>query len=259
MTTSAKATTYLGAVASDQADYSRASELLNRAIDLSRSSGDLRMEIYALSMLGRVQLFLGDLNAAATTLDALHRTGRAGSLAGLSAMAASAARRGTADQAGHHRRRGVLPAGLCPRLPAGRSVLGGHLRPRPRPRRRCVGGQRHCVPDAGRCAFAVQPARRPVRLARRLHPRCPMHSRPPARPSGYRPLDCRAAITRVTNRNAGTHHSIAAARRGVGQHGRCGRSRTARRRHQRRPTGPRGQSAVGLAHTEQAPLVGKHH
>ena len=69
MTTSAKATTYLGAVASDQADYSRAIELLTRAIDLSRSGGDLRMEIYALSMLGRVHLFLGDLDAAATTLD----------------------------------------------------------------------------------------------------------------------------------------------------------------------------------------------
>jgi tetratricopeptide (TPR) repeat protein len=66
----AKAMTYLGCVHSDRADYGRASALLREAIALSRTAADPRREAYALSMLGRVSFFLGDLDLAAEQLDA---------------------------------------------------------------------------------------------------------------------------------------------------------------------------------------------
>lgn len=66
----AKATTYLGAVKSDRADYPAAVTLLDRAVSLSRLASDPRREAYALSMLGRVSLLRGDLEAAAEQLDA---------------------------------------------------------------------------------------------------------------------------------------------------------------------------------------------
>ena len=65
----AKLTTYLGCVESDRAHYRRAQVLLTEAVDLSRAAGDPRREAYALSMAGRVKLFLGDLETAATLLD----------------------------------------------------------------------------------------------------------------------------------------------------------------------------------------------
>jgi DNA-binding SARP family transcriptional activator len=68
--TTARATTYLGAVASDRADYPRALDLLEQAASLSRAAGDGRGEAYALSMLGRAYLLRGDLDAAAGRLAA---------------------------------------------------------------------------------------------------------------------------------------------------------------------------------------------
>ncbi len=65
----AKAMTYLGSVESDRANYPRATELLTEAIELSRSAGDPRREAYATAMLGRVNIFVGDLDAAAALLD----------------------------------------------------------------------------------------------------------------------------------------------------------------------------------------------
>ncbi|MGH3432778.1 MAG: tetratricopeptide repeat protein, partial [Thermocrispum sp.] len=65
----AKATTYLGAVASDRAIYPRAVSLLEDAITLSRRTGDLRREAYGLAMLGRVSLLRGRLDSAASQLD----------------------------------------------------------------------------------------------------------------------------------------------------------------------------------------------
>ena len=62
--------TYLGSVASDRADYPRATELLTEATDLSRSAGEPRREAYGLSMLGRVCLLRGDLADAADHLQA---------------------------------------------------------------------------------------------------------------------------------------------------------------------------------------------
>lgn len=66
---SAKVTTYLGSVESDRANYPRAVELLTEAIELSRVAGDRRRAAYAIAMLGRVNIFLGDLDAAARLLD----------------------------------------------------------------------------------------------------------------------------------------------------------------------------------------------
>ncbi|MET0864459.1 MAG: bacterial transcriptional activator domain-containing protein, partial [Nakamurella sp.] len=65
----AKLTTYLGCVESDRANYPRAGDLLSDAVELSRAAGDPRREAYALSMLGRMNLFAGDLDAAAAFLD----------------------------------------------------------------------------------------------------------------------------------------------------------------------------------------------
>jgi hypothetical protein len=66
----AKATTYLGSVASDQADYPRATALLAEAGRLSREAGDPRREAFGRSMLGRVALLRGDLDGAAGHLAA---------------------------------------------------------------------------------------------------------------------------------------------------------------------------------------------
>jgi DNA-binding SARP family transcriptional activator len=66
----AKAKTYLGSVHSDRSDYRRASALLQDAVTLSRAARDPRREAFALSMLGRVNLFRGDLDLAAEQLDA---------------------------------------------------------------------------------------------------------------------------------------------------------------------------------------------
>lgn len=66
----AKATTYLGSVESDRSNYTRASSLLEEAITLSQAAGEPRREAFALSMLGRVNLFQGDLDIAAEHLDA---------------------------------------------------------------------------------------------------------------------------------------------------------------------------------------------
>jgi DNA-binding SARP family transcriptional activator len=70
LSTVAKATTYLGAVSSDLADYPRALSLLDEAVRLSRSSDEPRREAYALSMLGRVSLLRGDLPRATGFLTA---------------------------------------------------------------------------------------------------------------------------------------------------------------------------------------------
>ena len=56
--------TYLGSVASDRADYPRAVALLEGAIRASHAVGEPRREAYGLSMLGRVGLLRGDLDAA---------------------------------------------------------------------------------------------------------------------------------------------------------------------------------------------------
>ncbi|BBH67663.1 hypothetical protein ACTI_43480 [Actinoplanes sp. OR16] len=64
----ARVTTYLGAVHSDQAHYERAHTLLEHAVQLARSAGEPRLAAYASSMLGRLFLLLGDLDRAGTIL-----------------------------------------------------------------------------------------------------------------------------------------------------------------------------------------------
>jgi DNA-binding SARP family transcriptional activator len=66
----AKATTYLGCVESDRASYDRAVLLLEEAVRLSGVAGDRRRAAYGLSMLGRVALLRGDLEAADAHLTA---------------------------------------------------------------------------------------------------------------------------------------------------------------------------------------------
>ncbi len=66
----AKALTYLGTVASDRADYPRAVALLEEAISASHAVGEPRREAFGLSMLGRVGLMRGDLDAAEEHLGA---------------------------------------------------------------------------------------------------------------------------------------------------------------------------------------------
>jgi DNA-binding SARP family transcriptional activator len=66
----AKATTYLGAVESDRGNYRSAVGLLEQAVELSLAADEPRRHAYALALLGRVSLFLGDLDTAAEQLDA---------------------------------------------------------------------------------------------------------------------------------------------------------------------------------------------
>ncbi len=66
----AKATTYLGSVESDRANYVRAVDLLEQATELSRAAADPRREAFGLSMLGRISLLRNNLDAAAQQLDA---------------------------------------------------------------------------------------------------------------------------------------------------------------------------------------------
>ena len=64
----AKATTYLGVVASDRGNFDRARELLESAIDLSVAAGEPRRQAYGLAMLGRVALLTGRPDEAETWL-----------------------------------------------------------------------------------------------------------------------------------------------------------------------------------------------
>jgi DNA-binding SARP family transcriptional activator len=57
----AKAMTYLGSVASDRAEYPRAVDLLRGAVQASGEVGEPRREAFGLSMLGRVSLLRGEL------------------------------------------------------------------------------------------------------------------------------------------------------------------------------------------------------
>lgn len=66
----AKATTYLGSVESDRADYPRALVLFEAAVVLARQAQDPRREAYATSMIGRLHLLRGELDQAADHLDA---------------------------------------------------------------------------------------------------------------------------------------------------------------------------------------------
>ena len=66
----AKAMTYLGSVASDRAEYPRAIALLQGAVRASREVDEPRREAFGLSMLGRVSLLRGDLVEATELLAA---------------------------------------------------------------------------------------------------------------------------------------------------------------------------------------------
>ncbi len=65
----AKATTYLGSVESDRADYSAAFDNLAEAIRLARIVGDVRLESFAMSMCGRAHLLRGHYDEAASCLN----------------------------------------------------------------------------------------------------------------------------------------------------------------------------------------------
>ncbi|MEK9663547.1 MAG: BTAD domain-containing putative transcriptional regulator [Candidatus Nanopelagicales bacterium] len=63
-----RALMYLGSIESDRAEYSRAVEHLRAAATLAEEVGLLRGHAYATSMLGRVHLMTGDLDAASDEL-----------------------------------------------------------------------------------------------------------------------------------------------------------------------------------------------
>lgn len=62
--TRAKAATYLASVRSDRADYPSALSLSLEAVALAREAGERRRETYAVTMLGRMHLLRGELDAA---------------------------------------------------------------------------------------------------------------------------------------------------------------------------------------------------
>jgi len=64
------AMTYLGTVESDRAAYRRAATLLGQAGQLAEETGQPRRQAYGLAMLGRISLLRGDLDGAASRLDA---------------------------------------------------------------------------------------------------------------------------------------------------------------------------------------------
>jgi DNA-binding SARP family transcriptional activator len=66
----AKALTYLGSVASDRAEYPRALDLLREAVHTSQEVEEPRRQAFGLSMLGRVSLLRGDLADAIDLLTA---------------------------------------------------------------------------------------------------------------------------------------------------------------------------------------------
>ena len=70
----AKATTYLGSLHSDRGDYPRAVALLDDAGKLSREADVPRLEAYAFSMRGRVDLLCGRLDEADEHLDVGRRS-----------------------------------------------------------------------------------------------------------------------------------------------------------------------------------------
>lgn len=65
----ARALAYLGSVASDEADYPRATGLLVEAAGLAEEAGELRRQAYVLTMLGRVSLLRGEADEAARHLE----------------------------------------------------------------------------------------------------------------------------------------------------------------------------------------------
>ena len=75
----AKAHTYLGVVKSDRAEYDQARDLLATAVEYSRTAGDRRREAYAKSIVGRIELLVGNLDSATRILNESIELGQNGS------------------------------------------------------------------------------------------------------------------------------------------------------------------------------------
>lgn len=65
----AKASTYLGAVCSDRAEYRESFQLLEQGVESAQAARDRRVYAYALAMLGRARLLRGELDDAVKLLD----------------------------------------------------------------------------------------------------------------------------------------------------------------------------------------------
>jgi tetratricopeptide (TPR) repeat protein len=65
----ARAYSYLGCMRSDRAEYGKAEELFDRAIDHSRVAGSNPLEAYATSLAGRMHFLRGDLESATNSLE----------------------------------------------------------------------------------------------------------------------------------------------------------------------------------------------
>ena len=145
----AKATTYLGSVESDRADYVKAADLLEEGIDLSRAAGDPRREAYGLSMLGRLEPAPPRPRHRRRATRRVHRPRRRRALAGDPAVAPGIAGGGAVGPQRPGGGRRASPSGLRQSLPARRSLLGrivgarsghgrrGHRRDRTRLRGPC--------------------------------------------------------------------------------------------------------------------------
>ena len=212
--TTAKAMTYLGSVASDRAEYPRATSLLEDAVRLSRAALEPRREAFGLSMLGRISLLRGELGDAAGQLGAAVALAERdhwlsflpwpqallgqvllsqGDLAGAAqSLEQSFAR---ACQIGDPCWEGISARGLALVTEASGDGRPGDHRP---PRR----------------AHTVQPSGRPVRVARRPHPRRPVRDGASPRPPADPRLGGADARPGLADRDAGADRAGHAARRG---------------------------------------------
>ena len=66
----ARAYSYLGCMQSDRAEYGKAEELFDQAIEHSRVAGSSPLEAYAASLMGRMHFLRGDLELATSFLEA---------------------------------------------------------------------------------------------------------------------------------------------------------------------------------------------
>lgn len=65
----AKTETYLGSTESDRGNYPQALQRLEAAVEAARRAGEVRLEAFALSMLGRIHLLRHNFDEAARSLD----------------------------------------------------------------------------------------------------------------------------------------------------------------------------------------------
>ena len=203
----AKATGFLGSVASDRADYPLALGLLQESVDMARAAGDVRREAYVETMLGRLHLLRLELDLAAELLD--DAIARSEGDRWLSFLPWPQAMRGEVDVA-----RGDTAAGakVLTQAFARSCQLGDPCWEGTAARALALVAEADGDADAGlrppgRRPGARQPVGRPVRLARRAHPRRPVRPRPPPRAPGDSGMGRPDARHRFPDRHEGARRA----------------------------------------------------